>query len=105
MYIKYNDRKYSCKCIINNNSIVYKDLPENFSENITGEIALYADDNFELRKDNTNNYLRQIFKDGVLTLTNLPEQEFTEEIIPISNNYDQLRADIDFLALMTGVDL
>lgn len=75
MYIKYDNKDYSCKCSINNNSITYRGLSEDFPLEVDGEITLYADNGFELRKDNTNDYLRQTFLEGTLTLTNLPEPE------------------------------
>lgn len=72
MYIIYNSTKYPCKCRPSK-TMQYRDLPEDFPAPAEGEIALYADDDFLLRKDNTADYLRQTFEDGVLTLTNEPE--------------------------------
>lgn len=105
MYIKYNNKDYSCKCSINNNSITYIELSEDFPSEVDGEITLYADNGFEMRKDNTSDYLRQTFSNGTLTLTNLPEPEPTEEPIPTPTEIEQLRADVDFIAVMTGVTL
>ena len=104
MYIKYNNKNYSCACDIGGNSITYRHLPEDFPSEVNGQIVLYADDNFKLREDNTDDYLRQIFSDNTLTLTN------TLETTPMPKDntpsaFDQIRADIDYLALMTGVDL
>lgn len=73
MYIKYDNKDYPCKCSINSNSITYRGLSEDFPSEADGEIILYADDGFELRVDNTKDYLRQVFSNGTLTLTNLPE--------------------------------
>lgn len=75
MYIKYDNKDYPCKSSINSNSITYRGLSENFPSEADGEIILYADDGFELRVDNTKDYLRQVFSSGTLTLTNLPEPE------------------------------
>ncbi len=53
--------------------MVYRGLPANFPAPATGVINLYRDDGFLLRTDNTEDYLRQTFAGGVLTLTNTPE--------------------------------
>lgn len=82
MYIQYQNEKYSCNCIIRENSISYTELPENFPETVEGEMVLCADDGFELRIDNTKNYLRQTFENGTLTLTNVLEKEFDPEPLP-----------------------
>ena len=107
LYIKYENQKYPCKCVITNETIYYKNLPDNFPETVQGEIVLCADDDFEMRTDNTKNYLRQTFENGTLTLTNVPEKESeteTETEQPISET-EQLRADVDYIAIMTGVEL
>ena len=75
MYIKYEDKKYSCNCFIKSESISYTELSDNFPESVGGEIVLCADDGFELRADNTKDYLRQIRENDTLTLTNVPEVE------------------------------
>lgn len=106
MYIKYDNKDYSCKCSINSSSITYRELSEDFPSKIDGEITLYADNGFEMRKDNVKDYLRQTFLEGTLTLTNLPEPEpETEEITPTPTELEQLRADVDYIAVMTGVTL
>ena len=81
MYIIYNSIKYPCKCRPSK-TMRYRELPEDFPAPVEGEIALYADDDFLLRKDNTADYLRQTFEDGVLTLTNEPEPEPVEPVDP-----------------------
>ena len=82
MYIIYNSTKYPCKCRPAK-TMRYRELPESFPVPVSGEIALYADDDFLLRKDNTADYLRQTFEDGVLTLTNEPEPEPMPEPEPV----------------------
>lgn len=74
MYIKYNGNVYPCKCRPAE-TMVYSGLPEDFPAPVEGEIVLCADDWFEMRTDNTADYARQTFEDGVLTLTNEPEPE------------------------------
>lgn len=107
MYIIYNNIKYPCKCRPSD-TMVYRGLPEDFPAPVSGEIVLCADDGFTLRKDNTADYLRQTFEDGTLVLTNEPEpepvEEETEEERP-PTAFEQLRADVDYIAIMTGVDL
>ena len=72
MYIKYNNTDYPCKCRPSK-TMVYRGLPDDFPAPVVGEITLCADDGFILRKDDASEYLRQIFENGVLTLTNMPE--------------------------------
>lgn len=75
MYIKYNGNTCPCGCKPREGHIVYSGLSEDFSVPVSGDITLCADDGFELRTDTVENYLRQTFVDGVLTLTNTPEPE------------------------------
>lgn len=73
MYIKYQETNYPCTCYPSNERMVYSDLPEDFPAPVEGEIVLCADDGFEMRVDNSADYLRQTFEGGVLTLTNEPD--------------------------------
>lgn len=73
MYIKYQETKYPCECYPSNERMVYGGLPDDFPAPVAGEIVLCADDDFVMRTDNSEDYLRQTFEDGVLTLTNEPE--------------------------------
>lgn len=77
MYITYNSINYPCKCRPSS-TMRYRGLPDDFPAPVDGEIVLCADDGFVLRTDISNDYLRQTFKDGVLTLTNVPEPEPVE---------------------------
>ena len=79
MYIIYNNSKYPCTCKPSK-TMVYRGLSDNFPTPVEGEIALCADDGFVMRTDNTADYLRQTFENGVLMLTNTPEPELIEEI-------------------------
>jgi hypothetical protein len=63
--------------------ITYRGLPEDFPSPVSGEIKLCASDGFVLRTDVAEDYLRQTFEDGVLTLTNLPEPVEPDPIEPI----------------------
>lgn len=72
MYIKYKEIKYTCECYPSD-AMVYSGLPEDFPAPVAGEIVLCDDDDFVMRTDNSEDYLRQIFDDGVLILTNEPE--------------------------------
>ena len=85
MYIIYNEVKYPCTCRPSA-TMVYRGLPDDFPAPVSGEIVLCADDGFTLRKDNTADYLRQIFENGELVLTNEPEPEVNEDEI---NNYPE----------------
>ena len=75
MYIKYNNTDYPCTCQPSKNTVIYRGLESDFPYPASGEIILCANDGFVMRTDNTSDYLRQTFKNGVLTLTNLPEVE------------------------------
>ena len=106
MYITYKSINYPCKCKPSS-TMLYRGLPDNFPAPVEGEITLYADDGFMLRTDNVADYLRQTFENGVLTLTNEPEPEIVEEVIiePEPTELEQLRADVDYIAMETGVEL
>lgn len=78
MYITYNNKDYPCKCRVGQ-TMVYSGLPDDFPEEISGEIVLKADNGFVLRTDRAEDYLRQTFENGILTLTNTPEPEPTIE--------------------------
>ena len=95
MYIIYNNNKYQCKSTPSAKSIVYSELPTNFPVPVTGEVVLCANDGFILRTDVAEDYLRQTFENGVLTLTNLPEPEPIEPADPEESPYvtwDELAA-------------
>lgn len=103
MYIIYNSTKYPCKCRPAK-TMRYRELPESFPAPVSGEIALYADDDFLLRTDNTADYLRQTFEDGVLTLTNEPEPEPMPEPEPVEpqlTKLDEIEAQVTYTAMMT----
>lgn len=102
MYIKYEGQNYPCKCTILTDTISYNDLPETFPEAVQGEIVLCADDGFEMRTDNTENYLRQTFGKGTLTLTNVPEREFDPE--PMPEPETELTTDDMAKAILEGVN-
>ena len=107
MYINYNGTKYPCACRPAK-TMVYKGLPDDFPTPVEGEIQLCADDDFVMRTDKVSEYLRQTFSDGVLTLTNVPEPEPVEEPEPVDpepTEVEKLRADVDYIAIMTGVEL
>lgn len=83
MYIAYNGTKYPCQCRPSE-TMVYRGLPDDFPAPVSGEVVLCADDGFVLRTDKAEDYLRQTFDGGVLTLTNAPEPDepVTPELTP-----------------------
>lgn len=106
MYIKYNGASYPCTCRPAS-TMNYHGLPDDFPAPVTGEIVLCADDDFVIRTDTAEDYLRQTFKNGVLTLTNViavvtNEEEGIERSPSVA---EQLRADVDYIAMITGVEL
>lgn len=104
MYITYKSINYPCKCKPSK-TMRYRELPEDFPAPVEGEIALYADDGFLLRKDNTADYLRQTFEGGVLMLTNMPEPEPIPEPEPEPEpeltQLDRIEAQVTYTAMMT----
>ena len=81
MYILYNNEKYSCNCRPGE-TMSYHGLPVTFPAPVSGEIVLCADDGFVMRTDVAEDYLRQTFENGVLTLTNAPEPEPKDPSVP-----------------------
>ena len=79
--------------------MVYRGLPEDFPVPVDGEIVLCADDGFVLRTDKTADYMRQIFENGVLTLTNTPEPKPVEPSEPTES---EPTAD-ELLKILAGV--
>ena len=63
--------------------MVYSGLPDDFPSPVEGVITLCANDGFVMRTDVAEDYLRQTFENGVLTLTNEPEPEPMPEPEPI----------------------
>lgn len=98
MYIKYNMNRYQCLCRQTSSDIKYIGLPADFPAPASGNIVLYADDGFVMRADTVEDYLRQTFEDGVLTLTNIPEPEPTidipDEQLP-ETDYDEIAAAVN----------
>ena len=85
MYIKYQETTYPCECYPSD-VMVYSGLPDDFPAPVTGEIVLCDDDGFVMRTDNSEDYLRQMFEGGVLTLTNEPEP--VEPPLPVYDGGD-----------------
>lgn len=86
MYIVYDGNNYPCVCTPAA-TMNYGGLPEDFPAPISGEVVLCADDGFVMRTDNSNDYLRQTFENGVLTLTNVPEPEPITPEEPVEPDY------------------
>ena len=72
MYIEYKKQKYNCECRPRT-VMTYKGLPDDFPFPVDGEIVLCDDNGFVMRTDKAEDYLRQTFHDGALTLTNVVE--------------------------------
>ena len=98
MYIEYKGNKYPCNASVGK-TMKYWLLPEDFPAPVEGEVILCADDGFELRRDNSADYLRQTFANGVLTLTNAPEPVPVEPSEPME---EEATAD-DVLNALLGV--
>lgn len=105
MYIKYKNEDYHCICHIRKNTVSYRGLPKNFPSPVDGEITLYSSEGLKMRTDSVSDYEEQMFENGVLILANCPET--SSEIIedPQPTELEWLRADVDYIAIMTGVTL
>ena len=99
MYIKYNGVNYPCECKPSR-TMSYHGLPDNFPAPVSGEIVLCADDDFVLRTDVAEDYLRQTFDGGVLILTNDPEPVEPEPDTELSK-LDIIEAQVTYTAMMT----
>lgn len=93
MYLTYNNTNYPCTCRPGV-SMVYRGLPEDFPAPVSGVLTLCADDGFVLRSDRAEDWLRQTFEGGVLTLTNAPEPEPVEPTDPEPTTEDRV-ADLE----------
>lgn len=87
MYLTYKSVNYPCKCRPSA-TMRYSGLPNDFPAPVEGEVILCANDGFILRTDNSADYLRQTFENGVLTLTNAPEPEPVEPTEPEPTDTD-----------------
>lgn len=87
MILLTNNKKYPIKSfrVNGDDSVKYYGLQDDFPAPVSGDIVLCANDGFVMRTDNTEDYLRQTFVDGVLTLTNVPEPEPIPEPEPEHN--------------------
>ena len=104
MYIDINNTHYPCTCDAR------RIWPARFTGDVpsavSGVITLCADDGFVLREDDCADWLRVVLDGNSLTLTNEPEPEPTQtEPEPAPTETEQLRADVDYIAVMTGVAL
>ena len=88
MYIAYNGVNYPCQCRPSS-TMIYRGLPDDFPAPVSGEIVLCADDGFVLRTDKVEDYLRQTFEGGVLTLTNAPAPVPVEPVAPVLTPAEQ----------------
>lgn len=103
MHITYDEKIYVCGCRPGK-TMKYSGLPENFPTSVSGEIKLYADDGFLLRTDNTSDYLRQTFADGILTLTNAPEPEPATLAEEVSGKLTEISTACN-TAIASGIDV
>lgn len=74
MYIIINNINYAnVKRWADTSEVVYTGDSLVNIESVSGTIGVYANDGFLLREDNPSDYLRQIIRNGMITLTNHPE--------------------------------
>lgn len=109
MYIQIGNTQYPCAG--------YDPLPgvrarytgiDGLALPVAGTVTLYAGNGFVLAEQDAADYARQTYENGVLTLTNEPEPVPAPEPDPVvtePTEIDQLRADVDYIAVMTGVAL
>lgn len=99
MYIKYQNTDYPCSCTAKKEEVKYIGLPSDFPIPVSGKIAIYANDGFLMREDIVEDYLRQIWENGILTLTNTPEPE----PIPEPEEPEEVETADDVLNALLGV--
>ena len=105
MYILLNDLKYPCKCHLGS-TMVFSGLSDDFPAPVEGEIVLCADDDFVLRTDKVEDYLRQTFVDGVLTLTNEPEpQPYVPTVDEVRTHTLEAISQACYEAIVNGIDV
>lgn len=96
MFLIYKKNKYPCGCsITDGTAISYTGLQDDFPAPVSGEIELCANDGFVLRTDSVADYRRQSFENGVLLLTNAPEEPGT----PTPEPQPDPQADIDAMLI------
>ena len=74
MYIKINGQQYPCanyRASPGGSAVFYG--VEGLTLPVVGEVVLHTDDGFELAKQDTRSYSRQVYENNTLTLTNEPE--------------------------------
>lgn len=101
MYIKLDGKSYICGCKPKTNEIIYNGLTLDFPAPVDGIIYLYSDDDFLIRMDNTKDYLRQEWNNGVLVLTNKKAPE--PEPIPEPEEPKETETADDVLNALLGV--
>lgn len=79
MYLIINGSRHAVhRRIVTADTIKYTFVtPE--PENISGTIKMYRDDGFLMSEDNADSYQRKTYTGTLLTLTNTPEVEPTEQ--------------------------
>ena len=92
MYIRYQNTNYPCSCAAKDNEVRYIGLPADFPVPVSGRIILFANDGFKMREDVAEDYLRQVWEDGTLTLTNTPEPTPEPEPEKVETTDDVLNA-------------
>ena len=101
MCLKINDKRYAVARRIKQGDTVKFLSVSPTVEDISGSIKLFRDDGFLISEDVAEDYARRFMAGSLLTLTNQPEP--TPATTPSA--VEQLRADVDYIAVMTGVEL
>lgn len=106
MYIKINERNYPCRGYLDTGNYVQYRLEGPMPDSVEGVVKLYKGDELFCAHD-VSEFARWEIRGTSLILTNRPVPEPVETPAegPEPTPFEQLRADVDYIAAMTGVTL
>ena len=104
MFLIINGNRHTVKSrIVEADTITYLSVTPAPSD-INGTISMCRDDGFLMSEDNADNFERKEYSGTRLVLTNKPV--VVNKAVKITpSDMEQLRADVDYIAVMLGVEL
>ena len=105
MYLMINGNRHSVsRRMVTKDTIKFLTV-EPKPETISGNIQMYENNGFLISEDNADSFLRSTYSGTLLVLTNVPEPTPVERPTNVPSEIEQIRADVDYIAIMTGVEL